>query len=264
MAHQTDALFFDVARDNTTAIAFSLRGTLIGAGGPFGVDIGSPIFYETTGGAIAPWATVSQVDQHGVTNLDALEIWGRDGPLSFLDADVDHYSEERDPLSTLPAPVRTSIFNSLGSTYLSVVELAAAVFPFLGISNSGAPGILHRSLLDLDALMMFDAEGSKETFDIGDWIMFSLAPLPIAGPLNPSILGDEVFVWQKGGSFGFLSHGGHLWDSGWHGGDNVDALEVLGGAPVVVPEPSILSLALLGFAGIAVRRRRRRTAAPVA
>jgi hypothetical protein len=103
------------------------------------------------------------------------------------------------------------------------------------------PGI-NPDLIDIDAMMTYDLSRSSEdgTFDIGDWLMFSLWPIPRAG-----IMGDEVWVWQKGRSFDYLQHGGHVWNSGWLG-TNVDGLEMAGLYRAPLP-PTLILLVGVGI-----------------
>jgi len=109
------------------------------------------------------------------------------------------------------------------------------------------PGV-PTDLIDIDAMMTYDLSRWLEdgSFDVGDWLMFSLWPIPSYG-----IVGDEVWVWQKGGDFGYLNHGGHLWESGWLGHD-IDGLEI--GGRLYNPVPPTLPLLLGGAAALAWQR----------
>lgn len=240
IANHGDALFFDVSH-NLTAAAFSLRTVA-------GTDVaGVAVWYETTGGLIAPWAPAPMVDaMTPVINLDGLEIWGPEGPL-VTDSDADRFSLFGDPGGT-------AVFNADGTTY---IPWAALLADLTGLDSTFAN---LQDFLDLDALMVMDV-GSVGVLDAGDEILFSLWPILVPGAAP--YFGDAVYHWVVGTGMSYLAHGGHLWTNGWtasHFGDpyNVDGLEALALPERAAPEPAALSLLGIGLAGLGWARRRSR------
>jgi hypothetical protein len=234
LSNSWDALFFAVVTNNT-AVLFSTRdaaapqnGSAMDLGAPMqGCAPGAPICYETVKGTIGTWATGPVVNAQGVTNLDALEVGG--------------YQQVADAnRGSLFSDVTTgvSVWTGGANPYVLQSEIAA-LFPGIPVA-----------LIDIDAMMTYDLSRWLEdgSFDVGDWLMFSLWPIPGYG-----IVGDEVWVWEKGGGFAYLNHGGHLWDSGWLG-YNIDALEA--GGHYYGPVPATLPL-LLGGTAILIGLRRR-------
>jgi len=150
------------------------------------------------------------------------------------------------------------------SEYISQNEIFNAV--------SGLPGLttLLKSDIDVDALMVWDTQGSMASWNDGDEILFSLAPVE-----GKDFLGNGIIHYTKGGTVEFLTHGGVLWDTGLDvaslflaTGADIDALEVAfvfdgepcdcGPEPVlVVPEPCSASLLfVLGICLAGFSRRR--------
>lgn len=272
IANNADALF-DALIANDTAAGFSLRTPGDTSSSSGGADVGAPVHYETTGGGIAPWATVPQVDDmNTLANLDGLEVWGPEGP-TLADSDTNRYS-------TVGDAGGTSIFNADGSSYLLHSILASAVIafdPVIAALDAGAPSGLVQSLIDLDALMVSDSSEPGRWTD-GDRILFSLWPLIDFGLLGSGgsgtapvtvYHGDAAYVGTFSGSakapsmsLSFFDHGGHLWTDGWTGTRaefnnepvNVDAIEALAS----VPEPGALALIAAGLLGAGMLRRRRR------
>ncbi len=214
---------------------------------------GDPVCYETNGiSLIGTWATPPQVSQHGVDNLDGLEVWGADGTGAGTD-DANRYSLFNDFAHG------TSIYNYVGatgvsSTYLTQAALTAAVVPFLA-SETGIT--FNNELIDIDALMVHEGGGSLSAFDaVGDSILFSLWPIFQTGGALPDLVGDHAIVWNFGTAPTWLVHGGHTWNDGWIGDPtiNVDALEA-----AAVPAPAPLALVVLGLMGLVGKQARQRS-----
>ena len=212
LANYGDAWFNEVVL-NKTALLYSLRDNANSgsgrdvadpkAGGP------APIYVETTTGARSIWATAAQVSQHGVQNLDGLEVFGPEG------------QDDAFAFSVRGDWVTGCLVWDFGAKNCLITDALVA---------SMIPG-LPENTIDIDALMLN-----------GQFIMFSL--WPIAGT---PIVGDGVYVmnWASGADLGFLNHGGHLWSEGWLG-INVDALE---SAVIPEPGSlALLGVALAGLA----------------
>ena len=234
IANNRDTLFFP-AVNNQSAILFSTRvgSNIPGQGADGGAEnpqvpeggctVGDPICFERLDGSIATWATWTQVDQFGGTNLDALEIWGPEGvDNANLFSLFDDFSNGCSVWG-MAAP---------GSQCLIPQSDIAALFPSL-----------RPEQVDIDALMVS-----------GNWLMFSL--WPVAGTAED--VGDSVWVWQIGTSAANpLNHGGHLWINGWLG-LNVDALEAAS-TPELDAAAGSGGLGLLaGTLALMGERRRRR------
>ncbi len=226
LANRRDVLALEAMADRAHLL-FSVTGD--------GVDT---VHYELWGGPPSggTWAVPPIVDQHYVADLDGLEVWGDDGT-----SDSICYSLAGDPIVPGTA-TRTSVWTYVaGPTsvpYIASAALAAAI---------GRTDLADQ--IDLDGMMVHDVEGN-ETFDPGDTIMFTIAPIDVFD-------GGEIWVWTESGPTAFLVHGGHVWDTpfdvmGTFGlqEENVDALEAVS----YVAEPG--SLSVLGLAVLALRRRR--------
>ena len=299
IANKQDALFNDVKSDSSYLL-FSVSN-------PPGKTGGDHIFYETPMPGAFPaglggpkptahgdiWAAPSNIEGDGgvLEDLDGLEVWSPPtfAPLPELfnvgfflgfdhpdGNDTNRYSLEGDPLVTGTAgePVRVSIWNASGTEYLFHSDMVAAIE---SLSVSGAPSEDEKALFDLDALMVLEQDPNG-IFDIGDQILFSIAPVPddIAGL---EFDGGEIFQYTFGDPAAtFLFHGDHLWDtafdvSGHVAGflgvnpndvsENINALEAVSfeldepppGAGV--PEPSAILLVALSLLSLGMLRRRR-------
>jgi hypothetical protein len=124
LANLGDALFAEVI-GNRSALLFSLSGS-------------GNVFAESILGGIGVWAAPAQIDQHGVNDVDALEIWGPEGAV-----DGNRYSVMGDP--------NGCAVWALGG---GCIVQSAAIARFLNVSDP-----------DLDGLMMY-----------GNQILFSIRP----------------------------------------------------------------------------------------
>jgi hypothetical protein len=265
LANRWDILFGAVI-NNKAALLFSVddEHRLAGAMPPFSAE---HIFYEDIAGppAVLPpapggpiWATPAQIDQHGVTDVDALEVWGPGpddsgggGPVG----DANRYSLYGDPAVAIGVP-RVSVWAYDPATHTSTPYITAAQLAMaIGEENLA-------EVIDLDAMMIHD-EDDNDVFgdNPNDTIMFSIAPIAGVAPLFD---GGEIWVWRSGDPLaGFLNHGGHLWNTAFNvmgsfgvDSENINALEA-----VSVPEPGtliLLSLGGLALGGWALVRRRQK------
>ena len=147
--------------------------------------------------------------------------------------------------------------------YITQSEIFAAISSLPGL------GSLSVTDIDVDALMVWDTQGSPTSWDNGDDILFSLAPVPSSG-----FLGNVIIHLVKNGTAQFLEHGDVVWDTNmdpaFHFGTtipvawDIDALEVAFGGYTgdfcncgidgIVPEPSSCSLAIVVLSGLMTRR----------
>lgn len=219
------------------------------------------LFFHNTNGATGTWATTPQVSTSPVlTDLDAVELWsGAEGQMPAVPDDALHYSYFGDhipPVPPGPPAVPVSVFfyersSLLSFTYVPFAETQAALAAFLMID----PGQVDMFEPDIDALMVQDTEeisfGQVPTWNDGDTIIFSLRP-----DSNFGLDGGELFVWQRGASVNYLTHGGRLWNTAnpvgtifGSGIEDINALEA------IVPEPTSTSMWLAGVLLIAFWRR---------
>lgn len=262
LANVRDALFH-AARTNNAAILFSTRVDDNGGGIDYGAPSngcaqGDPICSEAIDGTVRTWATWPQVDKNWnnpttdpnglLKNLDALEVWAPDPPNAMPPGELTNQGNGT-AADGIDDANRFTLFDDSanncaifagtgpGANCYATHDEIAALFP--GVASS---------LIDIDGLMVFDEVGDTSSFDIGDWLMFSL--WPIAGQAGFDV-GDAVYVWQKGAQWTYLDHGDHLWTNNWLG-LNIDALEA-----VATPEPSSIMLFALGLASMGASRFRK-------
>jgi len=241
LANRGDALFAAVIV-NQAALLFSVDDEN-------GGGVSSPyIFYEHILGPPGPpppapggpiWATPAQIDQHGVKDVDGLEVWGPEPERGTVTGDADRYSLYGDPLI---GAQRVSVWaydppTNVSTPYITALQIAQAI---------GHEDLAD--MIDVDGLMTSDEYGD-DYFGPGDSVLFSIEPL---APFD----GGEIWVWSFGSPATFLSHGGHLWNTAFNvktafgvDSENINALEA-------VPEPATLSLLALGCLGALLGRRK--------
>ncbi|MBN2022360.1 MAG: hypothetical protein JW809_06155 [Pirellulales bacterium] len=197
LASWGDALFDEVV-SNRAALLFCTKGDM-------------QIYYERIAGGGGVWATPAEVNDEATSEflIDALEVWGGDGPL--MD-DADRVSYHGDPGGV-------AVWALGGGPVISDSDIATAI---------GAPSGVA---IDLDALMMY-----------GESILFSIEPVA-------NFDGGEIWVWDGNvaNPAQFLYHGGHLWDTAFDvmgtfgtASENIWALEA-----VSTPEPASVLVWLL-------------------
>jgi len=198
------------------------------------------IWYHDTGGGSDVWASPSQINSDGVTDVDGLEIWPGDGG-----GEANRYSLSGDPAAATGG-ARVSVWAYQAETSSSVPYIYAA--DLADAIDESNPDLANA--LDLDAMMTYDVgdDHDEPTFGTGDSIMFSIAPIDVFD-------GSEVWVWHSGQSATLLERGGHTFVTGEEGyGADINALEAAWG----IPEPTTLVLFGTGILGIALRLRRRK------
>jgi hypothetical protein len=211
-------------------------------------------------------------------DVDGLEVWG---PEPGTTGDADKYSLDVDVTTGGASVWNYDIGLGASSPYIahalivSAVESVLGTVPTTAFSSDGE--FAGREAVNLDALMVQDLIGDAMVFESdpagggGDSIIFSIRQ--IADPADPDgfyATGSELFVLDApvaGGpiSAGFLFHGGHFWDHTYAISDlrisgasalayiDINAIEAIG--ELVVPEPSTLGAAVVGFMIAGLRRR---------
>lgn len=215
LANNRDALFHSVIA-NTSALLFSVTGD-------------NNIYFESIVGGGGIWATPPQIDHHGVTDVDALEVWGPEAQ-----DDSNRFSLTVDPGGTaiwaFTPPGGPSV------PFVTTAQISAAIGLVI------PPGYQLLNQVDVDGLMTFDEN-----------ILFSIRPLDAAPIMpGPPIInlfdGGEIWVWNSVNPAVFLNHGGHLWNTAFNvkgtfgvQNENVNALEA-----VSTPEPGTVTLLCVG------------------
>lgn len=227
----------------------------------FSTDADHRIFWETPGAPMhGVWADGqppyspgvnggNDIDQHGVNDVDGLEIWGPRRPEA---PDADRFSLESGTHTGTADPLGISVWASPGpgapaAPFWSTAEIAAAI-----LAASGEE--INEAMIDLDAMMVS-----------GNNLLFSV------DPVDDILDGGEIFVAFRAGGFGsfgaagdmahYLFHGGHLWNTEFEvmatyntASENINALEAAN-----IPEPATWGIAVLGLAGIGMARRWQRS-----
>ncbi len=221
------------------------------------------LFYSGPTSAFAEngvWADhdINLNDDSAAGNLDGVNLYGG--------GDVGSHANK---ISFAGDDSGVSVYNYFeaddnATEYISRNEIFSVVSGLEGL------GALSVTDIDVDALMVWDTQGSMASWNDGDEILFSLAPVPGKG-----FFGNAIVHYTKGVSVEFLTHGGVVWDTTLpvatlfgSGAMDIDALEMAfpsnGGAcdcgpePVlVVPEPCSASLLfVLGICLAGFSRRR--------
>ncbi|NLE39300.1 MAG: hypothetical protein GX621_14860 [Pirellulaceae bacterium] len=246
------------------------NGNTIGGAGELSVELAvyggaNPASVQTL------WATQSQVNGSPLPDdIDGIELWG---PEPGFTADTNKYSLDVDMFSynvipNLPNDA-VSVWNASGSPYIlhsTIVNSVSSLLP------TGPAGGIPFDLINLDALMVRDFNGSSDTFDrdpsgggANDQILFSIRQIPDAAG-GYYATGSELFVLDAAGNVNFLFHGGHLWDHAHalanfnvSGPDELGVIDINaieGVADTVIPEPTGIVMLLAGGLGIALFARR--------
>lgn len=206
LANHGDVLFYEVTHQQA-ALLFSVSGD-------------GRILYEKAsvpqGGV---WAFPADIDQHGVQDVDALEVWGPERV-----ADGDRYSFHGDPEGT-------AIYELMGIPWVSTTQIRQLI---------GAPS---NEAIDVDGLMVFGNQllfsiAPTATFDGGEIWWWDGSAAAAQFLFHGGHLWDTAFDVK--GTFGLAD-------------ENVNALEA-----VATPEPTTLLLLGAGLLALPVLRRRKR------
>ncbi len=252
------------------------NGNVIGGAGEISYELG--IAGPAAGNlpdTQALWAKQAEINGMPLPDdIDGLEVWGPEPPL----ADANKYSLDVDAASVgVVAGDSVAVWNASGSPYVLSSAVITAVTTLLGAPSAALEG--GNELINIDALMVQDIDGEPDLFgspaggDVGDAdeILFSIRQIYDPGdPDGYYATGSEIFYLKSDGTFGYLAHGGHLWDHAYslaafniwpgegpdsalnYGVIDINAIEAVG--EFAVPEPT--TLALLAMGGVALLRRR--------
>ncbi|MEN1678083.1 MAG: PEP-CTERM sorting domain-containing protein [Planctomycetota bacterium] len=225
---------------------FLSNGNMIGGAGEVSVE--EAVAFGAPPASQFAWASLSEVNaMPEPVDVDGLEVWGPEpregeGERGVVVGDADKYSLDVD------FPSGASVWNASGTPYIGHPMIVSAVESLLGPIPPTAfdPRSQHqgRQAINLDALMVSDIIGDKDTFDFdpigepnfeelldqngdpiepfgidgemrGDAIVFSIRQI-----LNPEFesdldgyyaTGSELFVLDSLTGASYLMHGGHEW-----------------------------------------------------
>ena len=264
LANNNDVFFREVVNDSVHLL--------------FSTDADHGIIGETPGAAVGVgWAygqppyvpgvnRGNNLDQHGVNDLDGLEIWGPSNPEA---PDADRFSLESGTHTGSGDPLGVAVWDSPGPggpaiPHWTTAEIALAIL-FASDINVGIDEVDLDAMMNGDGLVFLDAPGTL------DHLMFSIDPILNAAGGGLLFDGGEIFVAHRTGGVGtfgaagdtahYLFHGGHLWNTEFEvmatyntASENINALEAAN-----IPEPATWGIAVLGLAGIGMARRWQRS-----
>ncbi len=257
MAAATDALF--------TAVITNTAALLISQSGDIADSSEIPIKVESVAGGTGTWATWAQVDLEGATfgappgpmpgEFEGLEVWGSDT------------TPDTDRVSFVGEPGGVSVWGGGGAIPLvtqTFIHTILTTDPAFAQDFGSGPVFWDGEVtdVDVDGLMYLEnlLLGDPDAFDPAlDSLIFSIRPTTTGTTFNFD--GGEIMVWAIApgiGIAGYLSHGGHLWDTafdvaGTFGGlENIDGIEAVS----FIPEPSAGVITALACMAMITRRQR--------
>jgi hypothetical protein len=227
--------------------------------------------------AIEVWGPEPPSHTGGVTPVREGYVGGGPG-VGTATADSDRFSLDRDSLTN--TSVWAYNINTGGVApwvpHMAIVNAVENLFLGAGLDYTQAT----RDLIDIDALMALDVNNSPTAgpqWNVGDELVFSIDPILApeyvdqsgSGSPAAAIDGGEIMhlaFTATGPIISFLNHGGHLWDTAFdvsgtfdYQFEDVDAIEavgVLNGTDITIPEPSSALLVGLAAAMLGFYRRR--------
>jgi hypothetical protein len=232
LASDIDELFTE-ALNNTSHLLVSVSGS-------------ANVYYEHVTGAVGLWATPAHINEAGVADIDALEVWGAE---PNNPGDALNFSLLGDPSEPLLLATngndngngyvlhgrRVSVwhlnrFDDLTVPLIYADDIAAAI---------GRPDLAD--LVDVDAMMLYAPNVGIGEFET---LVFSISPID-------QYDGGEIWVWDGVNPATFLDHGGHQWNTAFDvagtfdlSSEDVDALETVS---TDVPEPAAWLLLIGGW-----------------